>query len=190
MTTKIKQKVMIGLCCLGICMACGVITYNDMQNKIVEAHEQVQDTEQENTQLKIDNMALSTEIENKDRQVQELQDMNEELTHQIEELKGRRGIVEASRGSVTRSTTLEITAYSSGDGMTPSATMANGESVHVGAAAMNGVPFGTRIYIPSLDRVVTVKDRCGYDGVLDIYCDTIADCYEIGRQVVEVEFLD
>ena len=191
MTTKIKQRVIVGLWCLGIGAACGVgAIYTDMKSQIVEAHEQVQVAEQEKEQLKNDNVALSVAVENKDKQVQELQNMNEELTQQIKELESRRGVTEVSRGGFVRTATLEITGYSASDGMTPSTVMANGETVHEGAAALNGVPFGTRIYIPELDRIVVVKDRCGYDGVLDVYCDTVSECYDIGRRVSEVQFLD
>lgn len=189
MTTKIKQRVIIGLCCLSAGALCCTSVYDHMNKQIIEANEQIHAAEQMNERLKNDNIALSTTVENKDKQVQELQNINEELVQQIEELESRRSVPEVSRGSV-RTTTLEITGYSSGDGMTPSSVMANGEPVHVGAAAMNGVPFGTRIYIPELDRIVIVKDRCGYDGVLDVYCDTIDECYSIGRRVSEVQFID
>jgi len=125
-------------------------------------------------------------------EIEALRSENEELSSQIEELEARRSQPAVSRGGVVRTMTLEVTGYSAdgGDPYCPSDMMANGEEVHVGAAALNGVPFGTRIYIPDLDRVVTVKDRCGYDGVLDVYCDSTAECYQIGRRTLEVQFLD
>lgn len=59
--------------------------------------------------------------------------------------------------------------------------MANGERVHVGAVAYNDIPLGTEIYIG--DRRYVVKDRCAYDGVVDIYMSTVQECIEYGRRM-------
>ena len=68
----------------------------------------------------------NTRIEELEIQIQELENTNREL---IEKQK------EVSRGS-KRTITCEVSAYSSGDGLTPSAVMANGEIAHEGAVAV------------------------------------------------------
>ncbi|MGH2556396.1 MAG: hypothetical protein ACRDHO_11840 [Actinomycetota bacterium] len=50
-------------------------------------------------------------------------------------------------------------------------TMANGELAHPGAAAMNGVPFGTRVVVldgPLGGRRLVVKDRIGRGSEFDV----------------------
>ena len=66
--------------------------------------------------------------------------------------------------------------------------MANGERPHIGACAVdkiNGkwVKFGTKIILPG-GRVLIVKDRFGggYDGHLDIWMPTEAECWQFGRR--------
>lgn len=86
------------------------------------------------------------------------------------------------------SITVEVTAYSVGDGMTPSDTMANGEKVHVGAVAYNDVPLGTKIMIDG--KVYTVKDRMEDDGVVDIYMDSITEAIKHGRKVKNILILE
>ena len=59
--------------------------------------------------------------------------------------------------------------------------MANGERVHVGAVAYNDVPLETKICIDRREYIV--KDRYGYDGVVDIYMSTVSDCLQYGRRL-------
>ena len=86
-----------------------------------------------------------------------------------------------------REITVYVTAYSQGDDCDTGDTMANGEKVHEGAVAYNGVPFGTKIHID--DREYTVKDRVGSDDVVDIYMDSVSRCSQWGRQrkIVKIE---
>lgn len=115
--------------------------------------------------------------------IQERDDAIESLTDEIYILRRE---PQVSRGT-GRYITCETSAYSCGDGMTPSDTMANGEKVHVGAVACNFLPLGTQIKIDG--NTYTVKDRCGIDNCIDIYMDTIDECDNWGRQMKEVEIL-
>lgn len=70
-------------------------------------------------------------------------------------------------------------------------TMANGERTHDGAAAKNGVPFGTQYRVTSGSRagkVVTIKDRSrpGATG-LDIWMSSCSEARRYGRQSVGIE---
>ncbi len=51
----------------------------------------------------------------------------------------------------------EFSAYTKGDGFTPSDTMASGKKVYVGAVANNCLEFGTKIKMNNI--VYTVEDR-------------------------------
>lgn len=106
-----------------------------------------------------------------------------ELTESVEqnEIKGQELSV------ATRVITCEVTAYSIGDGYTPSDTMANGEHVYVGACACNFLPFGTQVRING--NIYTVADRSGVDGIIDIYMDSVEECNAWGRRTMEVEIL-
>ncbi len=88
-----------------------------------------------------------------------------------------------------------ITAYSSTPDQTDSDPFiaASGKRVHEGMIAANGMPFGTRIKIPSLygDRIFLVEDRMnaryGY-GRMDIWMDAPkAELYKFGVKRVMVE---
>ena len=61
-------------------------------------------------------------------------------------------------------------------------------------AAMNGVPFGTKIQIPALGNAVyTVNDRMNrrYDsGYMDIHVETRAEALRFGRQNLEIVILN
>lgn len=100
----------------------------------------------------------------------------EEQKHVQEDIKQ----AEAHLGDNFYWVDVTCTAYSAGDGLTPSTTMANGEEVYVGAVAYNDVPLGTRIEIDGM--IYTVCDRVGSDGVVDIYMNTIDECFEFGVQ--------
>ena len=188
--TIIKALIIVLAALIGICM----YQHNQAKSMELKYSQQIEQMDGELSDLHVT-------LAETNRLLQEQQSKNEELNAQLEDLQEQQSRMpsaimsaranEVSRGS-GRSTTLEITGYSAdgGDPYCGGAVMANGEPVHVGAAALNGVPFGTRIYVPFLDTVVVVKDRCGSDGVLDIYCDTTTECYQIGRRVEEVVFLD
>lgn len=81
--------------------------------------------------------------------------------------------------------TVESTAYCL------TGQMANGDLVHDGAVAMNGVPFGARWRIlsgPFSGRVLTVKDRIGHSSDFDVAmpgrCD---EALGYGRRSIEIE---
>ena len=61
-------------------------------------------------------------------------------------------------------------------------------------AAMNGVPFGTKIQIPALGNAVyTVNDRMNrrYDsGYMDLHVETRAEALRFGRQNLEIVILN
>ncbi|MEX2588034.1 MAG: hypothetical protein WD602_08600 [Actinomycetota bacterium] len=70
-------------------------------------------------------------------------------------------------------------------------TMASGKPVYDGAAAMNGVPLGTRYQVvsgPQAGKVYTVEDRIGHSSEFDIAfpgdCDA-AVAY--GRRIINIE---
>jgi 3D (Asp-Asp-Asp) domain-containing protein len=60
---------------------------------------------------------------------------------------------------------------------------ANGEYPYEGLCAVNGLPFGTVIYVDGWGYL-TVADRGGMDGwyAVDIYLDSEAACWEYGRR--------
>jgi hypothetical protein len=68
--------------------------------------------------------------------------------------------------------------------------MADGQTVHVGAAAMNGVPFGTRVQIlsgPLAGALVVIEDRIGHGSDLDITMPwNCAGALLYGRQRIAV----
>jgi 3D (Asp-Asp-Asp) domain-containing protein len=60
-------------------------------------------------------------------------------------------------------------------------------------AAMNDVPFGTKIYVPALDKTFRINDRMNrrYDSnYMDIHVKTKADAFKFGRQSLEIVILD
>ena len=64
---------------------------------------------------------------------------------------------------------------------------ANGEYPYEGVCAVNGLPFGTVVYVDGWG-FLTVADRGGMDGWydVDIYLDSEAACWEYGRRAREV----
>lgn len=85
-----------------------------------------------------------------------------------------------SSNSGTYAGSYKITAYSWTD-----YPMANGEYPYVGCAASNHFPIGTVIYIENIGTF-TVLDRCGNDGIVDIYMNTVDECYQFGVQYANV----
>lgn len=75
---------------------------------------------------------------------------------------------------------VKVTSYSKNDGYTPGVIMANGEHVREGAVAYNDVPLGTIVEIDGIRYEVC--DRVAYDGVVDIYRDSIEECLKYGVQ--------
>ena len=68
--------------------------------------------------------------------------------------------------------------------------MANGQRTHTGAAAMNGVPLGTKFRVrsgPLQGSVLTVKDRVGYGSDFDIAMpDACRQAYNYGRRTINI----
>lgn len=86
----------------------------------------------------------------------------------------------------------EVSAYSLGDGFTPShGKTASGEKVKEGRtiACPKSLPFGTKVFIPDLDHVYTCTDRGGMitEGHLDIYMADRSDALDFGRQQIAVQ---
>ena len=88
-----------------------------------------------------------------------------------------------------------ITAYTSTPDQTDDSPFiaATGKRVHDGMIAANGLPFGTKIKIPSIygDKIFVVEDRMnsryGY-GRFDVWLDTTrAEARKFGVKRVEVE---
>ena len=69
--------------------------------------------------------------------------------------------------------------------------MANGQPTYEGAAAMNGVPLGTKFRIktgPLQGEVVVVKDRIGSGSEFDVAMpDDCSGAYRYGRRVVNIK---
>ena len=69
--------------------------------------------------------------------------------------------------------------------------MANGQSAHSGAAAMNGVPLGTKFKVktgPLKGEVLTVKDRIGYGSEFDVAMpNSCSSARRYGRRTVNIE---
>lgn len=62
----------------------------------------------------------------------------------------------------------------------PNGLTASGEVPYVGGIAANFLPLGTRVMING--NWYVVNDICGVDGAIDIYMNTLAECYEFGTQ--------
>jgi Uncharacterized protein conserved in bacteria len=81
-------------------------------------------------------------------------------------------------------TILNCTAYTATGNATASGVMPTANHT---VAAWSGLPFGTKIYIPSMGITYTVEDRGGAvtEGIVDIYMDTYDQCIQFGRQNLE-----
>lgn len=128
---------------------------------------------------------LDTSIKKQSDYVMELKTDLQAKNEEILELQGK--VQKAERISY-RTMPVKITAYSANDSFCPSTTMANGEQVYEGACALNGVPLNSHVRYNG--RVYKVCDRVGYDGVLDIYMDSIQDCLDFGVKYGTIELLD
>lgn len=69
--------------------------------------------------------------------------------------------------------------------------MANGQSAHSGAAAMNNVPLGTKFKVmtgPLKGEVLTVKDRIGYGSEFDVAMpNSCTSARRYGRRTVNIQ---
>ena len=88
----------------------------------------------------------------------------------------------------------EFSAYSSGDGFTPSNIMANGEQVYEGAVACpNGYEFGDQIEIEGLG-VYTCCDRMAKrfrnKKNFDLYFNDIGQAKKFGRQKLNFKIIE
>lgn len=75
----------------------------------------------------------------------------------------------------------ECSAYTPYDCGTITAT---GETVHVGGAACNFLPFGTVVVIDGVEYIV--NDRCGIDNCIDIFMESYEEAIQFGRRYKEV----
>lgn len=79
--------------------------------------------------------------------------------------------------------TVSSTAYCD------SGTMANGNQTHPGAAAMNGIRFGTKFRDVHTGEVFTVEDRIGHGSQFDIWMSSCAAAIRHGRRTRTLEQL-
>lgn len=81
-------------------------------------------------------------------------------------------------------TTLQFTAYTHTGNATASGVMPR---INHTCASWSGLPFGTKIYVPSRNCTYTVEDRGGAVtyGIIDLFMDTEAECWAFGRQNLE-----
>ncbi|MFC7393916.1 3D domain-containing protein [Scopulibacillus cellulosilyticus] len=96
-----------------------------------------------------------------------------------------------------KSETFTVTAYTSGNestGKNPGdsgyGVTASGSHVQQGTtvACPKSIPFGTKIYIPSLHHTYTCQDRGGAikEGRLDIYMNNLKDAQDFGKKQLKV----
>lgn len=86
---------------------------------------------------------------------------------------------------------MRVTAYTARDkGMNGKGITASGEKALEGRtlAADQGIPFGSQIYIPALNRTYIVIDRGGaiHGDRLDLYMESRKDAMKFGVQELEV----
>lgn len=148
------------------------------QRQIDEIDKKISDIHTEVQQISQFVATEQTEIEDESKEI--------ETPTQESEVKRERYTEETNRGS-GRIMHVTCTAYTAGDGMTPGTVMANGEKVHYGAVACNFLPLGTKIRIDG--EVYTVKDRCGHSDRIDIYMNSLDECYQFGIRTKQVEVL-
>lgn len=75
---------------------------------------------------------------------------------------------------------IEVELYAYTLDSSPNGLTATGEVPYVGGVAANFLPLGTRVMIN--DKWYVVNDICGTDGAIDIYMNSLAECYEFGVQ--------
>lgn len=81
-------------------------------------------------------------------------------------------------------TTLQFTAYTHTGNATASGVMPR---INHTCASWSGLPFGTKIYVPSRNCTYTVEDRGGAVtyGIIDLFMDTEYECIQFGRRDLE-----
>jgi 3D (Asp-Asp-Asp) domain-containing protein len=75
---------------------------------------------------------------------------------------------------------IEVELYAYTLDSSPNSLTATGEVPHVGGVATNFLPLGTRVMINN--NWYVVNDICGTNGAIDIYMDSLTDCYAFGVQ--------
>lgn len=63
---------------------------------------------------------------------------------------------------------------------------ASGEITHSGGVACNFLSFGTRVYVPSLNRTFVVNDRIGSGSDFDIWFSSRDEAIKFGRKKIEI----
>jgi 3D (Asp-Asp-Asp) domain-containing protein len=98
----------------------------------------------------------------------------------------------ASRGAV-QSPRAAAPAPSSADVRRVSSTayclrgrMASGRPTYSGAAAMNGVPLGSRWHVVELGRTFVIEDRIGHGSQFDIWFASCEAAIQYGRRTVTI----
>ncbi|MDR1000277.1 MAG: G5 domain-containing protein [Clostridiales bacterium] len=90
--------------------------------------------------------------------------------------------------------TMTATAYSPGDGFTPShGRTASGRYVEPGIVAVdpNVIPLGTRLYVVGYGYALAADTGGAIKGnKIDLYIASIAECLQFGRRTVTVYVLD
>ena len=122
------------------------------------------------------------------KQAEYVEELKQELANRSEEVRELQGEVTKAQQLSYKTMQVKITAYSIGDSLTPSNVMANGETPRPGFIALNEVPLGTRVRYNG--QIYIVGDRCGTSGVMDIYMDTVEECYAFGVKYGTIEILD
>lgn len=64
--------------------------------------------------------------------------------------------------------------------------MASGKPTYSGAAAMNGVPLGSRWHVVELGRTFIVEDRIGHGSQFDIWFASCEAAIQYGRRTVTI----
>ena len=125
------------------------------------------------------NAELQRSIEANNNITDELKEERRQLREQLDSME-QNGVNEYT-------VYAELTAYNKDDGETLGTTMANGETVHYGAVANDGLPLGTKVVIDGEEFVVKDRFGGGY-GVerFDVYTTSVSECEKFGRQYKEV----
>ncbi len=102
----------------------------------------------------------------------------------------------SGNGSVSRTMTVETSAYTSREIETDSTPFIMADNTHVywGAVASNRLPFGTQFRIPDYfgDKIFTVHDRTAkkYEHRIDIWHADLNEAYQWGVRNVKIEILE
>jgi len=157
----------------------------EQQQQIDEINQKLSDIQ---TEVEMISKSLQPDNEPNERNVIEKEEVVETVS--VSEYRNteqeRENEEYTNRGEI-RTMHVTCTAYSAGDGMTPGTVMASGKTVYNGAVACNFLPLGSKVRIDG--RIYTVEDRCGYNDRIDIYMDSVAECYQFGIRTLQVEIL-